>query len=492
MVARISLVFPLPEERGMTITALSACIGQPFPRERFEILVVADDRLAIDPEIDALLRKQDRVVRGRFANLAEQFDAGMRAASGDFVFLTESHCLPAPDCLEAMDRYLVANPRLAGACCESVPAWHNNYQFIDATTFEEGYRLFLRTDDWRKLSVHGMALRRDVYLALGGLQDQYGRFAEMLFAAALRDGGHELGYARESIVTHHYRETLQEIIDGTDEYVSSECGYRLANPGPDRVGHTYLPTMTNPYSPGAARHQREVCATLIGGILGGNTPLVRTALHEAARAVMRLLGRRGPVASAWLAVAACRVRCWLNRRDAKRVDVPYRELVRLASILSCVRSLAKQPAVDVPLPRQSTRIGSIRCEWACYGFHGVERFDGASFQWSGRLSAVRLPLLKGKYRLGLVTRGLRGEEVALRVAFNGTRIPPVARPDGVYEIPVERWHCHEREQTLILHCKPLCPWKSGVKDYRELGLPLFRIEAEPAMRTGEKRSRLAA
>jgi hypothetical protein len=27
-------------------------------------------------------------------------------------------------------------------------------------------------------------------------------------------------------------------------------------------------------------------------------------------------------------------------------------------------------------------------------------------------------------------------------------------------------------------CNPIRPWKKGVKDYRELGLPLFGVEAE--------------
>ena len=270
MAIRFSLVFPLTEERGLATQALAAWARQSFPPDRFQVIVVADDRAALDPAVQAQLRPQDRVVRGRFANLVHQFDTGVRAGSGEYLFLTESHCLPAPDCLEAMDRFLTesTHPRLCGACCESVPAWGNAYQLIDATTFEEGFRFFLRTNDWRKLSIHGMALRRDLFLALGGMQHQYGRFAEMLLAAALRDGGHELGYAQESVVTHQYRQTLQELIDGTDEYVSSECLYRTANPGPDRVGHTYLPDLPNPHSPDARALDREVAATLWSGILG--------------------------------------------------------------------------------------------------------------------------------------------------------------------------------------------------------------------------------
>src|SRR5262245_51993173 len=162
MSARISLVFPLTEERGLTVEAFAAWTRQTFPADRFELIVVADDATPLDPALTGLLRPQDRVLRGRFTSIAHQFDAGLRAGSGEYLFLTESHCMPAPDCLEAMDRFLAANPHLAGACCESVPAWETAYQRIDAMTFEEGFRHFIRNNDWRKLSVHGMALRRDL------------------------------------------------------------------------------------------------------------------------------------------------------------------------------------------------------------------------------------------------------------------------------------------------------------------------------------------
>jgi hypothetical protein len=109
----------------------------------------------------------------------------------------------------------------------------------------------------------------------------------------------------------------------------------------------------------------------------------------------------------------------------------------------------------------------------------MERVNGEPFRWTGRVAAIRLPLVKGEYRLRLMTRGVRQDGVNLRVAFNGKRMTPVALPGGDYELHLERWHCHEREQTLMLVSDTLCPWKEGVKDYRELGLPLFAIEAVP-------------
>ena len=108
--------------------------------------------------------------------------------------------------------------------------------------------------------------------------------------------------------------------------------------------------------------------------------------------------------------------------------------------------------------------------------------NGAPFRWSKRIAGIRLPLKRGAYRLRLITGGIPRERLNLRVAFNGTRIVPVALPNGDHELRIEPYHCHPREQTLVLVTNPLCPWKQGVKDYRELGLPLFAIEAQPGHR----------
>ena len=143
MPIRISLVFPLSEERGCTAEALAAWTRQTFSGDRHEIIVVADDRNALDPKLGKLLRAHDRILRGEFANLAHQFDAGMRGNRRllvlDRIALHAGARLPQGDG-SIPHRELP----LAGACCESIPAWENAYQFIDATTFEEGYRLFLR------------------------------------------------------------------------------------------------------------------------------------------------------------------------------------------------------------------------------------------------------------------------------------------------------------------------------------------------------------
>jgi hypothetical protein len=324
-----------------------------------------------------------------------------------------------------------------------------------------------------------MALRRDVYLAVGGLQHQYGRFAEMILAAALRDAGLELGYARDSVVHHHYRETLHEMIEGTEEYVRDECGYRAANPGPDRIGHTYLPDLANPYSPGAAALDREMAAMLLSSPFG-STSARREALRALGRVLARSLGQRGPVLAEWIALTTCRLRCWWHRNNAAKLDGPYRELVRRASRLGHVRSFATQSVDEAPLPAPSESIAMDSLPaWAMHGFHGVERMNGATFRWTSAVAAVRFRLSRNDYTLRLITNGLRREGVNLRVALNNTRLDLVELSTGDYEIAVKRSLCYPTEQTLILVCDALRPWLHGVPDYRELGLPLFAIEAVP-------------
>jgi hypothetical protein len=236
--------------------------------------------------------------------------------------------------------------------------------------------------------------------------------------------------------------------------------------------------MPNQLSPGARALDRDVVATLLTGTLGRGTRTTREAINGAGRVLAGFLGRRGPVLAARLAVAACRARCWWNCHDSRRVDQPYRELIRLASVLSRVRFFASQPVIDLPLPDPSTvlAIDSLP-DWALHGFHGLEQLNGEPFRWTARIAGIRLPLARGAYRLRLVSGGIPRLGLNLRIAFNGTRIVPVPLPNGDHELQIESYHCHPREQTLVLATNPLCPWKQGVKDYRELGLPLFAIEA---------------
>src|SRR5262249_19569437 len=146
---------------------------------------------------------------------AELYELAAREARGEFLILTESHCIPEPDFLEAMDRFL-ASSSWDGACCRSIPICPNALARMDHVTFEEGYQIFREEGDWRKVNVHGFAIRRQTYLDVGGMPGQYDKFAEMILAAALRDRGCRLGYAEAAAVRHLYRGDLRDVLAFTE------------------------------------------------------------------------------------------------------------------------------------------------------------------------------------------------------------------------------------------------------------------------------------
>jgi hypothetical protein len=479
MPSRISVIFPLFEERGPVRDPLLAWAAQLPDADRLELVVVVVGDDSRSRELRDILRPGDRVVMGRFANLAAMYDSGVRAANGELVFLTEAHCRPAPGCLEATERYLAEHPEFAGAATHSVPSCENAYAEIDAETFHEGFREFVLPGDWRKLNVHGFALRRSVYLKLGGLEHQYGRFAEMLLAARLRDAGYELGYVKDAAVIHHYRGTLGELIRGIDDYIRGESVYRAAHPGRDRVGYTYLPEVSDPRSAIAVRLERAVAVALLRGVFGTTPEAAGLGLRVAAGAATRLLGRRGPVLAAWLGVLAARVRCWWHQRDRIRLAGAYRDLIRRASALSRLRALAS-------LPRDERGVVPLAGGWdveelpdcSLYGFHGTEWWRGRAFRWSSPLAALRLPLGPMVTALRVVTLGLRSRRypVNLRASVDGVRVEVREPAEGVYELLIPAAE-RRRSATVIWMCDPLCPWDEGVRDHRELGLPVFRLVA---------------
>ena len=254
-----------------------------------------------------------------------------------------------------MDRWLAANTGVAGACCESVPGLGQPLPTDRRHDLRGRISAFHRHQRLAQVqrARHGAAARS---LSRGRwIGTPYGRFAEMLLAAALRDAGHQLGYARESIVDA----SLSRDAPGVDRrdrrvrYERVRLPGREPGSGPRRpflpAGHAQ-PVFAGVHEPSTA----TVASTLLAG--------TSVATHVRCAKQSTEPGESWPGSSA--AADRClprgwrsrrvELRCWWNRHDSRRVDQPYRELVRLASVLSRVRFLASQPVVDSALPDPST------------------------------------------------------------------------------------------------------------------------------------------
>jgi predicted dehydrogenase len=469
---RYSVLIPLTEDRGHAEECLSGWWRQEsFPAANYELLLLNDgtrDELAV--RFAPRLRQQDRILRVEGAVRPKLYDLGARAARGEFLVLTESHCVPEPDFLRELERFL-RRYDYDGACGRSIPVCHNNFARADAAAFETGYQQFLAEDDWRKVNIHAFALRRECYRRVGGFQPRYELFAEMVLAADLRDAGVRLGYAAGAAVRHHYCMSLRELIEFVDTFIRGELAYRLDHGLPERIGFSHLTLCERPVESEAAL---RACLRAEWERLRTDAPRGDlSALGEIVTLCRRLsrVGRMGRWrAAARLGLAV--LRCWLTQGRPQRLQQEYVRLFYAAAHYAWTRHAETVDLAPGPRPSLQWSIAQFPGEWLI-GFHPVEEGEGRMFRWSHPVAGIDLPLSAGEYDITIDCGGIRPWPASLRWSLDGREIPSHAIE---YETEVCRLRVRiepvqrASRRTLGLVC---LPW--DVSDPRRLGLPVFEI-----------------
>jgi hypothetical protein len=100
---RISVLLPLQDQRETALASVRAWTGQSVDAAAHEIIALAPGE---DPEMEdavrPLLRETDRWLACPGRDEYELFDIGAQAARGEFLFLTEAHCVPEDECVQAI------------------------------------------------------------------------------------------------------------------------------------------------------------------------------------------------------------------------------------------------------------------------------------------------------------------------------------------------------------------------------------------------------
>lgn len=486
----VSVIIPLPDHRGRAL----ACVGswareQTYPRQCFEVIVATDGAdPALDSRVQELLGPEDRMICHPGANIARLYDLAARVARGKLLLITESHCIAEPECLEELVRFLAAHD-YDGALCRSVPICPNAIDRMEGRMLETFFREWSQEGDWRKTIKHGFAIYRDIYLEEGGVEHTFGHFAEWEFGARLHSRGRRLGYAAAATVRHYYfRSGIKEAFIHVKDWTRGECACRASYPVEycERYfGYAPEWAQREGFRPSLAR---SACLaswrSLLNGMLGGGgwSMLQAQAMALLQFLPIALLGLRWRLLrnrwSLWMAM----VRCWLWRFNDRKLYAAYCDawdrMVRYARI-QFIEELLSSSVSELPEAFPS-RFSEIPEEWLV-GFSAVEQWENASFRWSGPVSIVRLRLPIRSYQVRIETRSLRKARASLclGVFFNCHKVPAssVHFSDGVLSFRIgSAMFDKGPEQRLILTCNPLRPWKLGVPDRRELGLPIFSIE----------------
>ncbi|MCS7218514.1 MAG: glycosyltransferase [Thermus sp.] len=161
---RISVVVPAHNEEAFLPQALRALLGQTLPP--LEIIVV--DNASTDRTRAVAEAFGVRVVHCGRKGVAYARQAGLLAARGEWVAMTDADSLPLPTWLEALAR------RAQGAVALYGPLRFYGVSPWEAALSEWGYRAFLHLMAWvgrPNLAGANLMVQREAALAVGGFPE---------------------------------------------------------------------------------------------------------------------------------------------------------------------------------------------------------------------------------------------------------------------------------------------------------------------------------
>jgi hypothetical protein len=432
--------------------------------------------------------ERDRIIRHDYVNRYFLFNLGAERARGRRLFFIEAHCVAEPSCLERMLEFLDSNG-CVGASCRSISWSESEVGGYEEELFGHSLAWLPLPEHWYKVLIHGFAVDREAFEAVGGFPHRFGNYSDLALAATFERGGYKLGYAEEAVVRHFYAGHMRPTFEYVRDHNHGEMAFCAEHPASDFI--RYVPESFEWKRRGidratARRLRTEAAAALRCGGLPWRLrlSLARSAIRPSGRPLLggrpRLWRARAEMAARWAAMAA---RVGLRRPTFDSYLAWWDAMTRFGRLEYLVPdgvSPRPWPAAEGPL-----ELGDAD-DRALSGFGLVEELDGRRFRWSARAAAVELALAPGSYeiRLDLLPKRHMDRDLELAADFDGNRVPDEAitreREAVTIRIGPEAFPRERRSHSLSLFCTTLPRRRtlraSRLRDRRALGLPVERIE----------------
>jgi hypothetical protein len=467
----VSVLLPLQEHRDVGEECVRQwSTGQTLARERYELVCLAPGS---DPVLEAgvrpLLAAGDRWIAHDSVNMYELFNAGASAARGRFVFLTEAHCVPEPDCLAEMIEFLDSTGR-PGARGRSIGVARGALGRLEQIVFEEDLRVEEEEGHWRKVLVHCLAIDRQVFLKAGGFAHRYGAFSPWALSIALYEAGHRLAYAPGPAVSHMYTGELGGHAEHVRDFARGEMAYH-ADTRPEQRA-PYL-TEAEEWT-GRWAYTRPLAREAIRAALAARHRAPGVLAAGAGHAVVAVADTRGAVALARGVVAGRLARVRLDPGTGDRRLRAYRLHWEACARLGRREYLIAHPPGPPPEPPVALHVDLLASANPMAGFHAVERWKGRRFRWTSPLSLVQVALpSNGRYEAALELAFPR--EADVRVVIDGQ--PAACKLD---DHALRFFVDGGGRKSVALTCSALRPRRHGQPDARDLGLPVRSLRFTPA------------
>jgi hypothetical protein len=460
---KVSIIMPLQWHRDMAPIAIRAwTAGQSVSRDGVAELIVTAGPRTTNAEMDVLeaaLLPDDRLIRSEHAHDMGQVEVGARAASGEWLLFTESHCVPFDDTLAITLRVIEEHPDWAGFSGGSVGLAGNRLARMEARFYANDIRDTLERNTWRKVLDQCFAIRREAYFHAGGFRSKYGHFAEHLLAAELHRLGYVIGHDPRLRIQHKYSGSVSEIETFTRDFCAGEIAFQQ-----ERAQHAcadYFPTVAemDRIHEFDRVHSRRMltfcCRTRVSAAL---------ALKWAANFVLKARGELGRTQLRITAMVAL-VRLGQFILPYELQSRMFRNL--MVEVIHHERLLRSCQLVTGPAPTEVPVI---------LGGHATEVWHGRRFRWLEPVGMLLCHVGPGRYRLTLELLPLLADWEAERVRFFVNGRPVSADRDAA------------RHQWLLeFESSGQCPVEIGVTaprrrargDRRRLALPIASVHCAP-------------
>jgi hypothetical protein len=200
-----SIIVPQFDCRDAGTRAVRSALDQAFARERYEVIVVGDAR-ASGRWPQSILARCDQVVAvdadfGAVESEIALFDAGARAARGEWLYFIEGHTVLEPHALQAIDAALTSEPACSLAFGRRFNHHRTRLGALIGGNNDAHQRRAARAGTFTLGA--NCVIRRTLFDALGGFANPFQRFNEtVLFDRALAAGA-RVGAVDAVLCTHH-------------------------------------------------------------------------------------------------------------------------------------------------------------------------------------------------------------------------------------------------------------------------------------------------
>lgn len=490
------IVVPLAFAHGRAASSVAAWIAQTYASNRSRVVVVApNDHPAGElASVGAQLRPQDRLLNGPYQHDMDLLAAGAAACDSDIVILTEGHCRPDPNFLAASAAILAEHPEWAGFSGRSIAETPNLLAELASAFYGRHIEENLYHHPWRKVLDQCFVVRREAYEAVGGIETQYGHFAETVLAARLHRAGLRIGYDQRAVVHHAYLTELSELTEFAADFGRGEmryaavadhdpCGDLIDDPPVWRRRHeadleaaqTIVQML---HSDASHRHAKRRIARLA------------TLVRWRARAAMPA-GTQLATAQLRLATLATRLRCALalrRRTAAAHLLARLNDAARDLGAMQWLASSEGKQAAGWHVPQHASEWkAAVREPVPTLGGHELER-ELRPFRWFAPEALIAIPISgEMEVRIEWAPSGAGGH-CATRFYVDGYPLDPALVVHGQFATRLRL--VAPSKSTIRLGW--ISPRIRAPNDNRRLGLSVHRITwSSVNLRTGSRAPSLA-